>query len=130
MWPFRSLLRSARVILPMRSQVYRCSFLLRFGPAREFSRLSLLHPVVAVLCLVSDQPSILYSATIIYFVLMTYVVLRILNEIRPLWYYVLAFVLFVLAQLAWFLLGKVVCRVSHPIHSVNRCDGRRLSLIC
>ncbi|KAF9492770.1 hypothetical protein BDN71DRAFT_1489925 [Pleurotus eryngii] len=64
------------------------------------------------------------AATIIYFILMTYVVLRILNEIRPLWYYVLAFVLFVLSQLAWFLLGKVVCRGSS-----SRIDGSFIATI-
>ena len=43
--------------------------------------------------------------------IMTYVVLVMLNEVRPMWYYVLAAVLFVLSQLDYFLLSKVICRV-------------------
>ena len=42
---------------------------------------------------------------------MAYVVLGMLNELRPMWYYVLAAVLFVLSQLDYFLLSKVICRV-------------------
>lgn len=45
----------------------------------------------------------------IYFILMTYIVLGVLREIRPMWFYVLSGILFVLSQLAYFLLGKVVC---------------------
>ena len=44
--------------------------------------------------------------------IMTYVVLVMLNEVRPMWYYVLAAVLFVLSQLDFFLLSKVICNVS------------------
>jgi hypothetical protein len=43
---------------------------------------------------------------------MTYIVLGVLRERKPMNYYLGAAVLFVLAQLAWFLLGKVICRVS------------------
>ncbi|KAI0777842.1 chitin synthase III catalytic subunit [Trametes elegans] len=50
------------------------------------------------------------AAAIIYFLIMTYVVLAMLNEVRPMWYYVLAAVLFVLSQLDFFLLSKVICR--------------------
>ena len=46
---------------------------------------------------------------VIYFILMTYIVLGVLREIRPMWFYVLSGILFVLSQLAYFLLGKVVC---------------------
>ena len=42
---------------------------------------------------------------------MTYVVLGMLNEVRPMWYYVLAAILFVLSQLDFFLLSKVICKV-------------------
>lgn len=42
---------------------------------------------------------------------MSYIVLHILNETRPMWYYLLSAALFVLAQLAWFLLSRVICRV-------------------
>ena len=51
------------------------------------------------------------SAAIIYLLLMTYVVLGMLNEVRPMWYYVLAAILFVLSQLDFFLLSKVICKV-------------------
>jgi len=49
------------------------------------------------------------AAALVYFVLMTYVVLGMLREVRPIWFYVLAAVLFVLSQLDYFLLSKVIC---------------------
>lgn len=52
-----------------------------------------------------------YSAALLYFALMMYIVLGILNEARPVWYYVLAAVLFILSQLDYFLLSKVICNV-------------------
>ncbi|EMD34581.1 hypothetical protein CERSUDRAFT_23713, partial [Gelatoporia subvermispora B] len=52
------------------------------------------------------------SAAILYFCLMVYVVLGLLNEVRPVWYFILAAVLFVLSQLDYFLLNKVICRGS------------------
>ena len=48
-----------------------------------------------------------------YFIIMAYIVLHMLNETRPMWYYVLAACLFILSQLAWFLLGKVICKVRY-----------------
>lgn len=42
---------------------------------------------------------------------MLYVVLVNLHEVRPMWYFVLAAVLFVLSQLDYFLLNKVICKV-------------------
>ena len=54
------------------------------------------------------------SAAILYLVIMTYVVLGMLNEVRPMWYYVLAAILFVLSQLDFFLLSKVICKVRFP----------------
>lgn len=42
---------------------------------------------------------------------MVYVVLGMLNELRPVWYFILAAVLFVLSQLDFFLLSKVICKV-------------------
>ena len=42
---------------------------------------------------------------------MVYVVLGMLNEVRPVWYFVLAMVIFVLSQLDYFLLNKVICKV-------------------
>lgn len=53
------------------------------------------------------------SAALIYFFVMLYIVLGILNEVRPVWYYILAAVLFVLSQLDFFLLSKVICKVRH-----------------
>ncbi|KAJ3576639.1 hypothetical protein NP233_g276 [Leucocoprinus birnbaumii] len=52
-------------------------------------------------------------AAILYLAFMTYIVLHVLNETRPMWYYLLSTILFVLAQLAWFLLGRVICRGSN-----------------
>ncbi|KAI0737470.1 chitin synthase III catalytic subunit [Daedaleopsis nitida] len=49
------------------------------------------------------------AAAILYLVTMVYVVLGMLNEVRPMWYYILAAVLFVLSQLDFFLLSKVIC---------------------
>ena len=51
------------------------------------------------------------SAALLYFCLMLYIVLGMLNEFRPVWYYILAAVLFVLSQLDYFLLNKVICNV-------------------
>ncbi|KAG2139219.1 chitin synthase III catalytic subunit [Suillus clintonianus] len=51
-------------------------------------------------------------AALIYFGIMLYIVLGILNEIRPVWYYVIAAILFVLSQLDYFLLNKIICRGS------------------
>ncbi|RPD67670.1 hypothetical protein L226DRAFT_474558 [Lentinus tigrinus ALCF2SS1-7] len=47
-----------------------------------------------------------------------------LNELRPMWYYVLAAVLFVLSQLDYFLLSKVICRVRRP-----KVDGSFIATI-
>jgi len=55
---------------------------------------------------------------------MTYIVLRVLNETRPMYWYALAALLFVLSQLAWFLLGKVVCKGSN-----QRVDGSFIATI-
>ncbi|EJD02533.1 uncharacterized protein FOMMEDRAFT_141532 [Fomitiporia mediterranea MF3/22] len=50
------------------------------------------------------------AAALLYFILMSYIVLGVLRERRPMLYYIAAAVCFVLGQLAWFLLGKVICR--------------------
>jgi len=63
-------------------------------------------------------------SVIIYLVIMSYIVLQVLNEIRPLWYYILSAALFVLAQLAWFLLGKVICKGSN-----QKIDGSFVATI-
>ncbi|EKM56276.1 uncharacterized protein PHACADRAFT_253316 [Phanerochaete carnosa HHB-10118-sp] len=54
------------------------------------------------------------AAALLYFALMLYIVLGMLNEIRPIWYYVLAAVLFILSQLDYFLLNKVICKGVTP----------------
>ena len=55
---------------------------------------------------------------------MVYVVLGMLNEVRPVWYFVLAMVIFVLSQLDYFLLNKVICKVRAPRFSC--CDYARI----
>ncbi|KAH0581524.1 hypothetical protein J132_10829 [Termitomyces sp. J132] len=55
---------------------------------------------------------------------MAHIILRVLREYRPMAYYTLAAFLFVLSQLTWFLLGKVLCTAS------NQCiDGLFLAVI-
>lgn len=51
------------------------------------------------------------ACAVIYLILMAYIVLHVLNETRPMVYYILSAALFVLSQLAWFLLNKVICKV-------------------
>lgn len=55
---------------------------------------------------------------------MLYVILNMLKEGRPTLYYVLAGVAFVLSQLAWFLLGKVICDGSG-----SKVDGSFIATI-
>jgi len=47
------------------------------------------------------------SAAVLFFVTMTWIVLVVLREVRPLWFYILAATLFVLSQVDYFLLNKV-----------------------
>jgi hypothetical protein len=59
---------------------------------------------------------------------MAYIVLAVLRETRPLWYFILAAALFILSQLAYFLLSKVICKVSPlpspvPLHSHEQVLG-------
>ncbi|KAJ3716577.1 chitin synthase III catalytic subunit [Lentinula raphanica] len=63
-------------------------------------------------------------ATIIYFVVMLYVILGMLKELRPTLYYILAGVVFIFSQLVWFLLGKVICDSSR-----SKVDGSFLATI-
>ncbi|TFY58503.1 hypothetical protein EVJ58_g6379 [Rhodofomes roseus] len=74
-----------------------------FGPSNPLSSES----SVPLFVLTSIWPG---AATIIYFLTMIYVVLAMLNEVRPVWYFVLAMVIFVLSQLDYFLLSKVICK--------------------
>ncbi|XP_006464084.1 hypothetical protein AGABI2DRAFT_209131 [Agaricus bisporus var. bisporus H97] len=61
---------------------------------------------------------------IVYLALMAFIVLHVLNETRPMWYFLLSAALFVLAQLAWFLLGKVICNGSN-----QKVDGSFVATI-
>lgn len=63
-------------------------------------------------------------AIIIYLALMSYIVLHVLNETRPMWYYLLSTTLFVLAQLAWFLLSRVICKGSN-----QKVDGSFIATV-
>lgn len=64
------------------------------------------------------------AAALIYLIIMAYIVLRILNETRPMWFYLLSALLFVLSQLAWFLLGRVLCDASD-----SKVDGSFLATL-
>jgi len=64
------------------------------------------------------------AAAILYFGFMTYIVLAILNEVRPMWYYILSAVLFILSQLDYFLLSKVICRRAN-----RKLDGSFVATI-
>ncbi|PPR00192.1 hypothetical protein CVT26_009044 [Gymnopilus dilepis] len=76
---------------------------------------------IALFVVTSIWPAV---CAILYFIIMTYIVLHVLNETRPMWYYVLAACLFVLSQLAWFLLGRVVCKGSN-----SKVDGSFIATI-
>jgi hypothetical protein len=54
-------------------------------------------------------PDVTRSAALLYFILMVWIVARVLREMRPLVYYILAAILFILAQLAYFLLSRPIC---------------------
>ena len=61
---------------------------------------------------------------------MLYIVLGILNELKPVWYYILAAALFILSQLAWFLLGKAICQVRLIFLSVFDVKARGSDWVC
>ncbi|KAJ3981449.1 chitin synthase III catalytic subunit [Lentinula detonsa] len=63
-------------------------------------------------------------AAILYLSIMLYIILAMLKESRPTLYYILAGVAFVFSQLAWFLLGKVIC-----VSSGSKLDGSFLATI-
>lgn len=64
------------------------------------------------------------AAALLYFGLMTYIVLAVLREVKPIVYYVMATALFILSQLAWFLLGRVVCSGSN-----GKVDGSFIATV-
>lgn len=62
---------------------------------------------------------------------MLYIVLGILNEVKPAWYYVISAILFILSQLDYFLLSKVICRVRRRVFGIEkRCFMIRPSPEC
>ncbi|KIK55549.1 hypothetical protein GYMLUDRAFT_76488 [Collybiopsis luxurians FD-317 M1] len=63
-------------------------------------------------------------AAVAYFGIMLYVILGMLKEARPTLHYILAAVLFIFSQLAWFLLGKVLCNASG-----SKIDGSFIATI-
>jgi len=76
---------------------------------------------IALFVLTSIWPAV---CAIAYLVIMAYIVLHVLNETRPMWYYVLSACLFVLSQLAWFLLGRVICKGSN-----SKVDGSFIATV-
>jgi len=82
-----------------------------FGPSNPPQDLS----SIPLFVLTSVWPA---AAAFLYFVIMIYIVLRILRERRPMLYYFSSAVLFVLSQLDYFLLNKVICRGSN-----SKVDG-------
>ncbi|KAF5341563.1 hypothetical protein D9757_012902 [Collybiopsis confluens] len=87
------------------------------GPSNNPSELR----SIPLFVLTSIWPAV---ASILYFIIMGYIVLIVLNETRPMFYYILAAALFVLSQLAWFLLGKVICEGS-----TSKVDGSFIATI-
>ena len=55
---------------------------------------------------------------------MTYIVLNILQEARPMFFYLLAAALFVLSQLDYFLLSRVICKGAN-----GKTDGSFVATI-
>ncbi|EIN08749.1 hypothetical protein PUNSTDRAFT_52231 [Punctularia strigosozonata HHB-11173 SS5] len=81
-----------------------------FAPSRQDP--ASLHNI-ALFVLTNIWPAV---AAIVYFALMLYIVLGVLNEVRPMWFFSLAFILFVLSQLDYYLLNKVICKgANHKV---------------
>jgi len=64
------------------------------------------------------------AAAFLYYILMTWVVVVVLREMRPLVYYALAGLLFILAQLAYFLLSRPICNGTNA-----KIDGSFLATL-
>ncbi|KAI5121371.1 hypothetical protein M0805_001184 [Coniferiporia weirii] len=77
-----------------------------FGPSNPPANLR----SIPLFVLTSIWPGV---AALLYFLIMAYIVLGVLRERRPMLYYFASAVCFVLSQLAWFLLGKVICRKTN-----------------
>ncbi|KAJ7846273.1 chitin synthase III catalytic subunit [Mycena leptocephala] len=76
-----------------------------FGPSTHPETLS----SITLFVLTSIWPA---ACVVLYFGLMAYIVLAVLNEVRPMWFYILSAALFVLSQLDYFLLSRVICKGS------------------
>jgi hypothetical protein len=76
---------------------------------------------ITLFVLTSVWPAV---AVLLYLGIMSYIVLAVLNEVRPMWYYILSVVLFVISQLAYFLLSKVICNGSK-----RKVDGSFIATI-
>jgi len=64
------------------------------------------------------------AAALLYFIIMLYVVLSLLREVRPVWNYIIAATLFVLSQLDFYLLSEVICKGSD-----SKIDGSFVATI-
>ncbi|KAI0028091.1 chitin synthase III catalytic subunit [Vararia minispora EC-137] len=78
------------------------TFTRTFGPSSPPEALT----SVPVFVLTSIWPG---AAALIYFITMSYIVIGQLREFRPMAYYALAAILFILSQLDYFLLNQVIC---------------------
>lgn len=94
------------------------SFTSVFGPSNPLQDLN----SVSLFVLTTIWPG---AAALIYFGLMMYIVLGVLNEVKPTGFYILAAVLFVLSQLDYFLLNRVICNGVNP----HRLDGSFVATI-
>jgi len=74
-----------------------------FGPSNPPGALN----SIPLFVLTSVWPA---AAALLFFLFMAYIVLAMLREVRPMWFYIIAAVLFVLSQLDYFLLNKVICK--------------------
>ncbi|KAI9458056.1 chitin synthase III catalytic subunit [Boletus coccyginus] len=74
-----------------------------FGPSNPQEALN----SISLFVLTSIWPG---AAALIYFGLMLYIVIGVLKELRPMWYYVISAILFVVSQLDYFLLSGVICQ--------------------
>lgn len=88
-----------------------------FGPSDPLEALN----SIPLFVLTSIWPG---AAAILFFVIMSWIVLAILREIRPMWFYILAATLFVLSQLDYFLLNKVICKGTN-----GKVDGSFIATV-
>ncbi|KZP04524.1 hypothetical protein FIBSPDRAFT_843882 [Athelia psychrophila] len=90
-----------------------------FGPSSPLNELT------SIPVFVLTRYGMLRAATPICLVLIAYIGLGVLNEVRPMWFYVPSGVLFALSQLDYFLLNKLICKGMHA-----KIDGSFVASIC